>query len=275
MESEIRPHGWQLTEHGTQERLTNVRYADDILLFGKSLAEVTEMMEFLGVELSKAGLSINGAKTKILTTNTDAISCQIPTLMDIGDFFVEVVRRDGCHKYLGRLWSGDLRVRGQCNLEHRLSLSWFKFHNLHRVLTNQNVPVHLRLQLLDSVVSPTAVYSLSTTPLTSAQLERLDATQRRMLRRIVGWVRLDDEAWELTGRRMKQKLNAALSRYPVRTWSGARENSRSRMIKRLEEGTAPILTILAFAWQPGSPNMNVQNGTRAYRCQGKPRQRWC
>ena len=85
------------------------------------------MMEILGVELSKAGLSINGAKTKILTTNSDAISSQIPTLLDIGDFFVEVVRRDGCHKYLGRKWSGDLRIRGQCNLEHRLSLSWFKF----------------------------------------------------------------------------------------------------------------------------------------------------
>jgi len=177
----LRTHGWQLSEQGTHERLTNVRYADDILLFGKSLAEVTEMMEMLGVELSKAGLSINGAKTKILTTNTDTISRQVHTLMDIGDFFVEVVRRDGCHKYLGRQWSGDLRVRGQCNLEHRLSLSWFKFHNLHKVLTNQKVPVHLRLKLFDSVVSPTAVYSLGTTPLTSAQLERLDATQQRML----------------------------------------------------------------------------------------------
>ena len=41
-------HGWQLSEHGTHERLTNVRYADDILLFGKSLAEVSEMMGNIG-----------------------------------------------------------------------------------------------------------------------------------------------------------------------------------------------------------------------------------
>ena len=73
----------------------------------------------------------------------------------------------------------------------------------------------------------------------------------------------------------KQKLNAALSRYPLRTWSQAREHSRSPMIERLEEGTATMLTILAFPWQPASHNMNVQNGTQAYRRQGKPRQRWC
>ena len=95
-------HGWQLAEASAHEKLTNVRYADDLLLFGKSLAEVTVMMELLGSELSRAGLSINGTKTKILTTSDDAISCRSPVLVDIGDSFVEVVRRDGCHKYLGR-----------------------------------------------------------------------------------------------------------------------------------------------------------------------------
>ena len=125
-------------------------------------------------------------------------------------------------KALGRRWPGDLTLRGQCNLEHRISLSWMKFQNLSQVLTNQNVPVHLRLRLFDSIVSPTLMYSLATSPLTSGQLERLDATQRRMLRRIVGWVRLEDEAWERTGSRMKQRLQAALNKCPVKPWSEAR-----------------------------------------------------
>ena len=121
-------------------------------------------------------------------------------------------------------------------------------------------------------MSPTAVYSLGTTPLTTSQLERLDATQRRMLRRIVGWVRYDDEGWEVTGSRMKRKLQTALAQRPVRAWSEARDHNRRRMIKRLTEGAAPTLAGLAFDWQPASHN--VQNGTRAYRAQGRPRQRW-
>ena len=270
----LRNHGWQLSELDAQERLTNVRYADDLLIFGKSLPEVSEMIEILGDELSKAGLSINGTKTKIMTTNSEAISSTSPILVDMGDFFVEVVRRDGCHKYLGRRWSGDLRGRGQCNLEHRLSLAWLKFHNLHKALTNQKVPVRLRLRLFESVVSPTAVYSLGTTPLTTSQLQRLDATQRKMLRRIVGWTRCEDEAWEVTGSRMKQRLSAALAQHPVRAWSEVREANKSRMQQRLAEGMAPALARSVFNWQPDSINSNIRNNTQAYRARARPRQRW-
>jgi len=60
-------HGWLISpEH---ERLTNTRYADDILLYGKSLAELKEMMELLHDELSAVGLPMHGNKTKILTSS--------------------------------------------------------------------------------------------------------------------------------------------------------------------------------------------------------------
>ena len=157
------------------------------------------------------------------------MSGQSPVLVDAADMFVEVVRRDGKHKYLGKVLSGDLRARGQANLEHRISLSRGKFHTLHAVLTNQKVPVHLRLRLFDSVVSPTALYSLSSTPLTGSQLNRLDATQCRMMRTIVGWVRYDEESWETTGRRMKNRLAAALASNPARTWSEVRDKNRARL----------------------------------------------
>ena len=221
------------------------------------------MLELLATELSAAGLSIHGGKTKILTTNEEAVAGQSPVLVDAADMFVEIVRRDGCHKYLGKVLSGDLRNRGQRNLEHRLSLGWGKFHALHDVLTNQNVPVHLRLRLFDSIVSPTATYSLNTTPLTVCQLNRLNATQRRMMRRIVGWVRFDDESWETTGRRMKHKLEAALARRPVLPWSEVRDRNRARLQSRISEGHGPKWTILTQNWQPKST-----------RPRGRPAQRW-
>ena len=227
------------------------------------------MLELLAAELSAAGLSINGGKTKILTTNDQAVSGQSPVLVDAADMFVEIVRRDGCHKYLGKVLSGDLRARGQRNLEHRISLSWGKFHALHTVLTNQNVPVHLRLRLFDSVVSPTATYSLNTTPLTVSQLNRLDATQRRMMRRIVGWVRCDEDTWETTGRRMKHRLETALARCPVHTWSEVRDRNRTRLLNKISSGQGPKWAMIAHCWQPS------RTDNSAYRLRGRPAQRWC
>jgi len=258
----LRSHGLLLTEPGAHERLTNIRYADDLLLFCKSLGEATEMLELLDEELKAAGLAINQGKTKILTTTLNATSGACPMLADIGDMFVEIVQRDSVHKYLGKVLPGDLRARGQFNLEHRLSLAWFKFHNLHQVLTNQRIPCALRLRLFDAVVSPTAVYSLNTTPLTASQMAKLDATQRRMMRRIVGWTRYDDEAWEETGKRMKRKLEVALSARPVLAWSEARNKNRARMSSRISEGTAPVLVQLAHAWQPAYTRTSAKSTGR-------------
>ena len=64
---------------------------------------------------------------------------------------------------------------------------------------NRKIPIHLRLKLFHTVITPAVCYSLATTPLTTAQLSKLDAVRRKMLRKMVGWVRFDDESWETTG----------------------------------------------------------------------------
>ena len=184
---------------------------------------------------------------------------------------VEILRNTSAHKYPGRVFKGNLRERGQCNLMHRISCGWLKFHEYGGTLLNQKIPSHLRLRLFDTVVSPTVLYSLSSTPLTSAQLGFLDTTQRKMLRRIVGWVRFADEDWELTGRRMKMRLENALQQYPVTTWSQARMSRRSHSLRRLTSRTAPLIACLVHEWHPPSTN----NGCIPYRRQGRPYTRWC
>ena len=156
-----------------------------------------------------------------------------------------------------------LTKRGQCNLSHRLSCGWFKFHCFQHSLLNRKIPVHLRLRLFESVVSPTVLYSLSSTPLTATQQQKLDATQRKMLRRIVGWVHHSDEDWHGIGARMKARLDAALVRSPVRTWSEARNRQRERLLKRIETDQAPDIVSMAARWVP--------DGQRK---QGRPFQRW-
>ena len=60
-------HGWMLKN--SFERLSNSRYADDILLYAESNTELESMVEALLIELKAIRLDPNAAKTKILTTN--------------------------------------------------------------------------------------------------------------------------------------------------------------------------------------------------------------
>ena len=268
LESVMRRWKARLRNHGLlpspeHERLTNLRYADDLLLFAWSLEDATYMLDCLVEELSAAGLSVNAKKTKVMTTDAEIVSDGRPLFIDAGGGMVEVVKHTGTHKYLGRLLSGDLRVRGKCNLEHRSKCAWLKYHHIGSTLQNRNISIKLRLRLFDAVVTPSVLYSLATTPSTQSQLGKLDALQRKMSRRIVGWVRFDEESWQTTGHRMKQRLEAALAQHPITDWSVRRNDLRGSLTQQLENESLSRLCSLSHSWRPG----------RARR-RGRPLQRW-
>ena len=70
-------------------------------------------------------------------------------------------------------------------MDHRIACAWGKFRALQKTFVNKHMDVGLRLRLFDAVVAPTAVYSLSTAPMTDYLHSRLDVSQRKMLRVIV------------------------------------------------------------------------------------------
>ena len=164
---------------------------------------------------------------------------------------------------MGKALPGDLRTRGAKNLEHRLSCGWLKFNTLAPTLLNRKIDLKLRLRLFHSCVSPSVLYSLATTPLTSAQVEKLNATQRIMLRKIVGWVRWDEESWHEIGHRMKKRLERAMELYPMETWGEARDKHREHLIFKMDTGCCPHLLLATRSWNASSR-----------RPRGRPRQRW-
>ena len=260
-------YGILLREGNSTHRLTDVRYADDLLLFARSAHEAMLMLEALQMELAVAGLSINASKTKVFTTDPVVMNSEEPVTLQSGSITVEVLHKNGSHKYLGKMLNGDLRQRSSRNLSHRLQCGWLKFHNLQPTLLNRKIPVHLRLKLFDTCVSPTVVYSLSSTALTQSQLHKLDATQRIMMRRIIGWQHFDEETWEQTGHRMKLKLQLALRKTPVRNWSLVREDRQRALVMSIHNGTCPVLLQDAFHWEPATCY------EQARRSRGRPRTR--
>ena len=195
-------------------------------------------------------------------------------LIEADGGFLEIARQGENHKYLGRVLTGNPRQRGRGNLLHRISVAWMKF-NIHRqTLLNKKIPVDLRLKLFNAIVPPAALYSLSSTPLTTACLEKLDATQRKMLRSIVGWPREFSGTWEERGRLMKSKMEAVLVKHPVEDWSALLHERKAALEAKTHEDRTSSVTMAAYMWKPESTRNIIANSVQGARRKCRPPMRW-
>ena len=259
--------GFALDGNMSTERLTNLRYADDLLLFGQSLDEAISMLDSLTEILRVYGLELNLTKTKVLTTECTTENTQI-CITKYGS--VEIVGSNSKHKYLGRGFVGELRHRGKAAVDHRLSCAWMEYKMYQHVFENKDVSLALRLKLFQSIITPTLCYSLDTCPLTEVLKNRLDVTQRVMFRRMIGSVSSTGDTWEERGRKMKVRLERALTKYPVEDWSTCIYSKKVSLVSRVNE--LPAWTKAAFNWDPlVSARLNL---VQPYRCVGRPLSRW-
>ena len=90
--------GWLLDGDGG--RLTNTRYADDIMLYAKSLPELTRMLDLLTEELAKVGLHLNVKKTKLLTNDARWPHHDTPCFVETDGGMLDVLANTFAHKYL-------------------------------------------------------------------------------------------------------------------------------------------------------------------------------
>ena len=176
------------------------------------------------------------------------------------------------HRYLGRLVT---LSANRCSIEvsNRIRAAWGKFAQHHKWLTNRQVPLHLRLKLFDSIVSPTALFATSSLPLTSAHFSRIGRAQRKMLRSIVGWVRISDEPWSDTMHRMKQRMDRAAAMHFVEPWSIRllrNQWSFAHHLSTLDFSSWPSLTL---HWIPNLVDDFSLPYIR-FRSAGKPQTRW-
>ena len=110
-----RKYGMEL-EPQLEERLTNLRFADDMLLIGRSLPQIKQMLKDLAEECGKVGLHLHPEKTKIL--NNDMGYGRQVTNAKAGDMDIEVLGAKASTMYLGRLLP--LTEPHETELQHRI-----------------------------------------------------------------------------------------------------------------------------------------------------------
>ena len=200
---------------GQDTKLTNLGYADNLMILATFRGELVSVVEMLVQELSLIGLQLNGTKGKVLTTST----LQEASYVEICGAMVAILHGGMTHKYFGRKFPGNFNSRTEVEIMHRIQCAWHKFHQHKLILLNKHVSLRLRLKLFHETALPTTMFGLSSLALTQKHLHKLDVVQRWMLRSIVGWVRIPDEPWEITMRKMNQRMEHAASLHPLQSWS--------------------------------------------------------
>ena len=72
---------------GNGERLTNIRYADEIMLYPTSCSQLAEMLDILCAELGRVGLHLKSEKTKVFTRQ----GLDTPSFWDVAGGMVEIL----------------------------------------------------------------------------------------------------------------------------------------------------------------------------------------
>ena len=263
----LQNHGWFIDTRG--ESLTNLRFADDIMLIGKSKEEVKEMIEILAHELHDVGLDLNMTKCKILTTDPHHYRANLTHIIWILNRPMHILGPHEFHTYLGKYLSLASRTRTDIELRHRFTAAWNQFHKHSHVLLNHNISLKKRLRLFDSTVSPCILYGLSVLPLTITALEKLARVQRRMIRKICGWDRKEDEPWSETMTRMNEKLRRVFKLFRMQFWDEAALVRQWRWAGRIIKYPSKWAYAIS-RWD----SYTFSNNFTPRRKRGRPQQRW-
>ena len=162
--------------------LTNLRFADDVMLFATSKEQIRNTLCEFKDATEKVGLRIHPDKTKILSNQSNMNS---DTKRDIknGEMSIEILAKSESMKHLGQRIS--FHQQETLEIKSRIRAAWTTFHKYRQELTSKKYMLKLRLRLFDATVSPTLCYAAGTwTP--SREHERMiQSTQRKMLRLII------------------------------------------------------------------------------------------
>ena len=164
--------------------LTNLRYADDVLLVATSLEQLRTMIADVAVGVAKCGLELHPGKTKILTNLRSRRGDTAKSHANVNGMNIEILARPATAKYLGRKVT--FSSPHSTEIDSRVAAAWRCFAKYKDELQNKCYSLQSRLRLFDAIVSPTALYGCSCWTLTTDLEATLRKTQRRMLRLILG-----------------------------------------------------------------------------------------
>ena len=103
--------------------------------------------------------------------------------------------------------------------------------------------------------------------------QKMDAAQRKMIRRIVGWRRVSEESWETTMSRMKVRVDSALNQWYIKPWSQCVAYRRWQHGYRIKSMPSNSWVSRCCRWCP-QHIFDESLGEQPHRERGRPFLKW-
>ena len=192
-----RKYGFDVGYSSGHERLTNLRFADDVLLIASSKRQLTRMMHELMEACGRVGLVMHPDKTKILTNCSDCGQLRSDSVV-VNGAKVDILRDGQSTMYLG--WALGMEATQDTELRNRINKGWAKFMMWKKELCCKRYSLQSRLKLFNAVIMPSILYACGTWTMSAYSEMQLRTTQRKMMRSILG-----------SGRKRRQEAKPASS----------------------------------------------------------------
>ena len=194
-----------------------ILYADDAVVFCKTIAEAHTVLTILNDTCKRFGLNISFKKTKTQVFNNSELSSKT-SLMKIGNEDIENVKD---FTYLGQVFTNDSE---KCFTEYRVTRAKAKFNELKDVLADPKVNRRTRRKILEACVRSRLLYGIDAVLPSEVQIKRLETCWMECLRSMVknGWKRRnigeDVEAEDVDYRFIytNQQIQSILHTTPIR-----------------------------------------------------------
>ena len=158
--------------------LTNLRFADDVLLLASSKEQIWKMLCEFKKSSENVGLRIHQETTKILS-NQSIINSDTKKR----NLKLKTLTRNESVKYLGQKIS--FHHQETTEIKNRIRAAWATFRKYRQELTSKNYMLKHRLRLFDAAISPTICYAAGTWIPIKEHEKMTQSTQRKMLRLII------------------------------------------------------------------------------------------
>ena len=159
-----------------------ILYADDVVLFCKSVSEAEKLLNIINDTCNRFGLTVSFKKTKTQVFNNDELAKKSSLFSIQGNDIENVLN----FTYLGHVITND---ENNCFTEHRIASATSKFNELRKVLTDTNVHMCTRRKLLEACVRSRLAYGTQASLPNAKQMKKLEACWYRILRNMIkgGW----------------------------------------------------------------------------------------
>ena len=160
-----------------------ILYADDLVLFCKSVDEAERVLNIIHETCTRFGLTISFKKTKTQVFNNNTLATE-PSLFSVGNNEIENVQQ---FVYLGHSVTGE----EGCFTEHRIARASAKFNELRHILTDSRINMQTRRKYLYASVRSRLTSGTQACLPNERQMTKLESFWGECLRSMVsgGWRR--------------------------------------------------------------------------------------